>query len=68
MIHQHLDHTDTDTSNKLKDVRIFNRIKITKVTEKHLCQSLIFNKVAGLRLETLLKKRFWPEAAVQRCS
>ena len=29
----------------------------TKFTGKHLCQSLFFNKVAGLRLSTLLKKR-----------
>ena len=28
-----------------------------KFTEKHLCRSLFFNKVAGLRLATLLKKR-----------
>ena len=34
----------------------------TKFTGKHLCQSLFFNKVAGLRLATLLKKRPW-----QRC-
>ena len=26
---------------------------------KHLCQSLFFNKVAGLRSATLLKKRLW---------
>ena len=26
---------------------------------KHLCQSLFFNKVAGLRPATLLKKRLW---------
>ena len=30
-----------------------------KFTGKHLCQSLYFNKVAGLRLATLLKKRLW---------
>ena len=30
-----------------------------KFTGKHLCQSLFFNKVAGLRPEFLLKKRFW---------
>ena len=30
-----------------------------KLTGKHLCQSLLFNKVADLRLATLLKKRFW---------
>ena len=28
-------------------------------TEKHLCQSLFFNKVSGLRTATLLKKRLW---------
>ena len=32
---------------------------LTKFTGKPLCQSLFFNKVAGLRLATLLKKRFW---------
>ena len=31
----------------------------TKFTEKHLCQSLFFNKVLGLRPATLLKKRLW---------
>ena len=31
----------------------------TKFRGKHLCQSLIFNKVAGLRPTTLLKKRLW---------
>ena len=31
----------------------------TKVTGKHLCQSLFFNKVADLRPATLLKKRLW---------
>ena len=30
-----------------------------KFTGKHLCQRLFFNKVAGLRPETLLKKSFW---------
>ena len=30
-----------------------------KFTGKYLCQSLFFNKVAGLRPETLLKKRLW---------
>ena len=28
-------------------------------TRKHLCQSLFFNKVAGLRSATLFKKRLW---------
>ena len=31
----------------------------TTFTEKHLCQSLFFNKVASLRPATLLKKRLW---------
>ena len=30
-----------------------------KFTGKHLCQSLFFNKVAGLRPPTLFKKRLW---------
>ena len=30
-----------------------------KFTGKHLCQNLFFNKVAGLRPVTLLKKRLW---------
>ena len=30
-----------------------------KFTVKHLCQSLFFNKVVGLRRKTLLKKRLW---------
>ena len=31
----------------------------TKFTGKHLCQSLFFNKVAGLRRATLLNKILW---------
>ena len=31
----------------------------TKFTGKDLCQSLFFNKVAGLTPATLLKKRHW---------
>ena len=31
----------------------------TKVTGKRLCQSLLFNKVAGMRSATLFKKRVW---------
>ena len=30
-----------------------------KFIEKHLCQSLFFNKAAGLRPAILLKKRLW---------
>ena len=36
--------------------------KFVKLTGKHLCQSLIFNKFAGLRLETLTQVfscEFW---------
>ena len=32
-------------------------INCTKLTGKHLCQSLLFNKLAGLRTITLLKKK-----------
>ena len=31
----------------------------TKFSGKHLCQNLFFNKVAGLRPATLLKKNLW---------
>ena len=31
----------------------------TKFTRKYLCQILFFNKAAGLRPATLLKKRLW---------
>ena len=34
-------------------------INFAKFTGKHLCQSLFFNKVAGLRPATLFKKRLW---------
>ena len=34
-------------------------INLAKLTGKHLCQSLFFNKVADLRPATLLKKRLW---------
>ena len=33
--------------------------KLAKFTGKHLCQSLFFNKVSGLRSLTLLKRRLW---------
>ena len=32
---------------------------LAKFTEKHLCQSLYFNKVTGVRTANLLKKRLW---------
>ena len=34
-------------------------INFAKFTGKHLCQRLFFNKVAGPRPATLLKKRLW---------
>ena len=37
----------------------FLRKPLTIISEKLLCQSLFFNKVAGLRPATLLKKRLW---------
>ena len=40
----------------MKNVLLRN---FTKFTGKRLCQSLFFNKVAGLRPATLLKKRLW---------
>ena len=35
-------------------------------TGKHLCQSLFFNKAAGLRLATLLKKRLRPATLLKK--
>ena len=32
---------------------------LVKFTGKHLCQSLFFNIVVGLRTATLLKKKLW---------
>ena len=33
--------------------------KLVTLTGKHLCESLFFNKIAGLSPTTLLKKRLW---------
>ena len=35
-----------------------------KFIGKHLCQSLIFNNVVGLKPTTLLKKRLWTQACI----
>ena len=45
-------------------MKVFYKVlrSFAKFTGKHLCQSLFFNKVAGFRLATLLKKKLW-----QRC-
>ena len=52
--------TKTDRSSRLE---VFYRKGVlrnfAKLIGKHLCQSLFFNKVAGLRPATLLKKRLW---------
>ena len=32
---------------------------LAKFTGKHLCQSLLFNKVSGLKSATLFKRRLW---------
>ena len=38
-----------------------------KVTGKHLCQSLFFNKVAGLRSANLLKMSLWHRFSCEFC-
>ena len=50
------------SSHRRCSVKIGVLRNFTKFTGKDLCQSLFFNKVAGLRPATLLKKRLW-----QRC-
>ena len=49
--------------NKSSRLEVFckkdNLKNFAKFTGKHLCQSLFFNKVAGLRSATFFKKRFW---------
>ena len=42
---------------KIKKIVVLKNF--AKVTGKHLCQSLSFNKVPGLKPVTLLKKRPW---------
>ena len=45
-----------------KGIRYFAKLGLryfAKFTGKQLCQSFFFNKVAGLRPATLLKKRLW---------
>ena len=39
----------------------------TKFRGKHLCQSLFFNKAAGLGPATLLKKRLWHTFSCEFC-
>ena len=47
------------SSHRMCSVRKGFLRNFTKFTGKHLCQSLFFNKVTGLRLATLLKKKLW---------
>ena len=42
--------------------------KFAKFTGKHLCQSLFFNKVVGLRPAALLEKRLWYRCFPVNCS
>ena len=42
--------------------------KFAKFTGKHLCQSFFFNKVAGLRPATLLKKKLWHRCFPEACN
>ena len=46
--------------------RVFRNFE--NFTGKHLCQGLLFNKVAGLRTVTVLKKRFWYRCFPVYCS
>ena len=43
----------------LRELLLFFETGFYVTSSKHLCQSLFFNKVAGLRPATLLKKRLW---------
>ena len=50
---------------QVRSIRLQMFLKISvlnnfaKLTGKHLCQNLFFNKVAGLRPATFLQKRLW---------
>ena len=39
--------------------RCFVKMLLLEISQNRLCQSLFFNKVAGLYRPTLLKKRLW---------
>ena len=43
----------------VKKVFLEKGVLFTKFIGTHLCQNLFFNKAAGLRPATLLKKRLW---------
>ena len=50
--------TNTETAVCRCSIKLMFLKNFAKFTGKHLCHSLFFNKVAGLRPETLLKERF----------
>ena len=52
-------HKMNRNSHQRCSVRLGVLRNFTKFTGKHLCQSLFFNKAAGLRTATLLKKGLW---------
>ena len=52
-------HSNWRSSRRRCSVRKGVLWNFVKFTRKCLCQSLFFNKVAGLRPATLLKKRLW---------
>ena len=47
------------SSHRMRSLRKGELRNFAKFTGKHLCQGLIFNKVAGFRPATLFKKRPW---------
>ena len=47
------------SSHQRCSLRKVSRGNFAKFAGKYLCQGLFFNKVAGLKPATLLKKRFW---------
>ena len=47
------------SSHRRCSVKEFILKNFAKFTDKHLCYRLFFNKVAGLRPATLLRKSFW---------
>ena len=51
--------TQNRSSHRTCSIKKGDLRNFAKFTGKHLCQSPFFNKVAGLRPATLLKKRLW---------
>ena len=58
-LHQHTAGTLIFRSHKRCSLRKSVIRNFAEFTGKHLCHSLILNKVAGLRSTTFLKKRLW---------